>query len=441
MKKKELKEAVEGVRKISNTLTGTAKEFADAVVAAFDEAANDEQEHEITDLKNAIEEISARFDKQDEEVANQIASLKQDMLRQISNSSIAQPKLTKKVANEIARAILRSNGKEAIQNNVEKVLKRNDITGLEFNAIVDYTVELKVEDLNPLWRQFHRTMFNKFFYAEGDLKQAAQIAHQWDKVNEGDIEKKIQSLEITPKTITTDYIYKRQRAAFKDLDEIEEAGQIAEFLTWISNELYQLIVDTIVMAILVGDSVNAAGDQVTTFETIGTKTASDSFTTVVKAGDTDLTAFLTAISATSAKDILAGTLRFAADKVWNPRSKHKVAVINSETLTVLASYRYASGGDVDFRSKDEVAALIGVDEIITSDLVASYSDNTGAPIAIFMLPDGYHVKEVKSLDFAYPTYEKNAQNIQKEVNAGGAIHDLLSTAVVKSTSSAEGEGE
>ena len=78
---------------------------------------------------------------------------------------------------------------------------------------------------------------------------------------------------------------------------------------------------------------------------------------------------VTAISATSAKDILTGTLRFAADKVWNPRSKHKVAVINSETLTVLASYRYASGGDVDFRSKDEVAALIGVDEVITSDLV------------------------------------------------------------------------
>ena len=85
MKKKEMKEAVEGLRRISNTLSGTAKEFADAVVAAFDEAANDTDEHEVTDLKNRIEEISARFDKQDEEVANQIAKAKQDMLRQLGS--------------------------------------------------------------------------------------------------------------------------------------------------------------------------------------------------------------------------------------------------------------------------------------------------------------------------------------------------------------------
>lgn len=441
MKKKELKEKVEGLRKISNTLTGTAKDFADAVVAAFDEAADDSEEHEITDLKNAIDEIAARFDEKDKEVAEKIARAKQDMLKQLSNGvDQQQPKLTKKVANEIARAILRSAGREDIRNQVEKVLKRNDITGLEYNAIVDYTIELKVEELNPLWNAFHRTMFNKFYYSQADLTNASHIAKQWDKTSE--LEKKIQQLSVTAKSISTDYIYKRQRAAFKDLDEIEEAGQLSEFLTWISNELYQLIIDTIVMAVLVGDNVNEAGDKITTFETIGTKTTSDAFTTVVNVADLEtatsaLAKFAAAVGATSDRDKAIATLRYASDKIYNPRGKEKWAVLNSETLTALAAYRYADGGDITFRSREEVAALLGVDRILTSDLMAAGMDTAGVQ-AIFLLPDGYHVKEVKSLDFAYPTYEKNVQNFQKEVNAGGAIHDLLSTSVVMLSKSEEG---
>lgn len=98
-----------------------------------------------------------------------------------------------------------------------------------------------------------------------------------------------------------------------------------------------------------------------------------------------------------------------------------MGILNATTLTTISAYRYADGGDVHFRSREEVAAQLGVDEIFTTDLLGD-----GAFIA--MLPDGYWVNEQKAIEVAYPTYEKNVRNFQKEINAGGAIHDLYSVA-------------
>ena len=50
---------------------------------------------------------------------------------------------------------------------------------------------------------------------------------------------------------------------------------------------------------------------------------------------------------------------------------------------------------------------------------------------IVMLPDGYWYNEKNAISVAYPKYEENVMNYQKERNIGGAIHDLFSTAVLK----------
>lgn len=432
MKKKELKEKVEGLRKIANTLSGTAKEFADAVVAAFDEAAQDEEEHEITDLKNSIDEIAARFDKQDEEVAEKIAKVRESILRQIGGGKV-ENKLTKEVANKVAKAIMNSRSRDDVKRNVEAVLKENGISGLSYGAIIDYSLEVKVEDLNPLYTQLHKTYFSKFFYSEIDITNAQQIAKQWDKTNT--TEKAIQELVANAKEITTGYVYKRQQFANEDLDDIEEAGQLAQFLATIRAELRKMVTNLIVTAILVGDTVNATADRVRTFETIGTKTASDAFTTVVKDTDDDLFEYLkgVGVTVTSGSSTLLATARYIADKLYNPESKKTVLVMNKRTLSMLAGYKYTDGGDVSFRKREEIAAQIGVDEIFTTDVMPTTSGNTDAPIFIALIPDGYWVKEKKTIDVAYPTYEKNVQNLQYELNAGGKIHDLLSTAVFVST--------
>lgn len=440
-KKQALQNAVEGVKKIQNTLSGDAREFADAIVGALETLEADEEEHDLSEVMAEIERLRKDAEgaqaQASEDVANRMQKLRNELMAMVGAPDAKGHKLNRKVANEVARAILRSSGKESIENEVGKVLTKNGISGLQAADIVDYAIELKREDLNPIWNMLHKTMYNKFYYGAADLSQAAQIAHQWNKANAEETEKKIQSLSVNIKAVVTDYIYKRQQVAFKDLDDIEEAGNLADFLQFISQELYQMLIDTIVMVILMGDSVNAEGDKITTFEAIGTKEESDAFTSVVDLADEDLAAFLAAIgvdTATDLKNTMLGALRYTADMIWNPRAKRKVAIVNSKTLTQMAAYRYADGGDLIFRSRAEIAEQIGVDEIFTSDLVPYVADPTkveaATPVAIFLLPDGYHVKEVKSIDVAYPTYEKNVRNFQKEINAGGAIHDLLSTSVL-----------
>ncbi len=431
MKKKELKQKVESVRSISNTLSGTAKEFADAVVAAFDEAASDDENHEITDLKNKIEEVAARFAKQDEEVANAIAKAKQDIARQVSNSAAPKDKLTKEVAKEVANAIANCKNREEVRNSVGAILKRNDISGLSYGVIIDYSLNLKIDNDELMYDALHKTRFTKFLYAEVDRTVAAQVAKQWDKASNQD--KAIQQLEAENRTISTKYVYKRQRFAFEDLDDIREDGQLQEFLAEISAELRKSVKNAIVSAILVGDNVNSGSEVINTYETIGTKVASDSFTTVLTSTDQVVTDFLSGLGVTSTQSSLLACARLTASRIWNPVNKKVVIVMHKDTLTAMAGYVVAAGGDVSFRSKEEIAAQIGVDEIYTTDAMPT-TGTANAPIFIALIPDGYWVKEKNVLDVAYPTYEQNANNLQYEIKGGGKIHDLLSTAVFKSGS-------
>lgn len=439
MKKKKL--SVEVINKIAlakkqviNTLSGDASELRDALIALFDELANQEEEFDINQFKSEIETIVAKYSDVPEKTAEAIAQATENVVKRIQNSLPADERLTPAVKNAIAAAILKSHDKADCMNKVGEVLTKNGISGMEFEASVDYVVNWKIEDLNPLFGKLHKTMIAKFFYGEIDLKDADQIAHGWKKTN--NYEKLVEELTVNPKKIDTDYIYKRQQVAFADLDEIEEAGQLTQFLQMISKELDLMIINAIVIAILVGDNVNSADNRVRTFETIGTKTVSDLFTTVIEASDADLSAYMTSLgvgASTPAVSKAMAALKYTRDHIHNPNGKEVVAVMSRGVLSLLSPRIVAAGGDFTFRSKEEVAAELGVDDIYLTDVMPATlaAEEAGKAAVIFMIPDGYWYKEKKSIDVAYPKYENNVQNIQKERNIGGKIHDLLSTAVYR----------
>lgn len=419
-------------QKVINTLSGDASELRDALVALFDDLAAREEDFDINQFKSEIESIVAKYSDVPEATAEAIANAVKRIEDKMTNSLAGKAEIPAKVKNEIAVAILRAHDKVDAKNKAVAIAAKNGISGLEFEAVVDYVVDWKIEDLNPLFGKLHRTLINKFFYGEIDLKEAAQIAHGWLKTNEG--EKLIEELSTNNKKITTDYVYKRQQIAFIDLDEIEQAGQLSQFLAMISKELDLMIVNACVIAILIGDQVNTANNKVHTFETIGTKTTSDLFTAVVKNDDADLAAYFTAIGASSAPAVSQklAVLKFTRDKIHNPNGKEVIAVMSRGVLSSLSPRIVAEGGDFVFRTKEEVAAELGVDDIYLTDIMPANMDQqsgvANVPV-IFMIPDGYWYKEVKTIDVAYPKYEENVQNLQKERNIGGAIHDLLSTAI------------
>lgn len=419
-------------KQVLNTLSGDASELRDALVALFDELAEREEEFDINEFKDEIEKVVANYPQVPEATAEAIAKAVENAIERVTNSVKDTKEMPAKAKNAIAAAILRARDKVDAQNKVREAATANGISGLEFEALVDYVIDWKVEDLNPLFAKLHRTLLNKFFYGEIELDEAEQIAHGWLKSNDG--QKLVQQLTTESKRITTDYVYKRQQVAFVDLDEIEQAGQLAQFLAMVSKELDLMIINACVIALLIGDQVNSANNKVRTFESIGTKTTSDLFTSVVKSSDTDLATYLASVSGQDTPDVSVrlATLRFVRDKIHNPYGKEVIAVMSRGVLSSLSPRIVAAGGDFVFRTKEEIAAELGVDDIyltdvMPADMAAGSADKV--PV-IFMIPDGYWYKEVKTLEVAYPKYEENVQNLQKERNIGGAIHDLLSTAIL-----------
>ena len=395
-------------RRVANAFSEKGQEAADAIRALIDELESAEVEVDETALAEKIQEVLANAEpntKTEEAIANAIAKRMQAI-----TDTVGAKNLSAAVKNQISAAILRAASKEEVKNAVNAVLVKNDVTGLTFEDVVDYAVVESWGDLNPIFKQLHKTFFTKFFYNGQDVKTATLLAKQWDK--SGDTEKKIQEIAVTGKQILTKYIYKRQRAAQEDLDEIEKAGGLTNFLRFINEELDRMIVNTIVMAILIGDNVNELADRVTTFETIGSKNASDLFTKVLNPEGETVTL----------KDF-----RRACDAVKNPNGKRKVAILSTSMLSQISEFKYSGTGTIMYRSTDEVAKQLGVDEVILCDLL----DPEEGIYGIVMLPDGYWYNEKNAISVAYPKYEENVMNYQKERNIGGAIHDLFSTSVLK----------
>lgn len=408
-----------GLKTIANELNDGAKakleEIAAAIVALGEEADEDGKE----EIKARLAQLQADLDKIEAEtaaeVANRIQKLRDELASKVSVN--VKDKFTPEVRKAIANAILDArygvkNTMIAIENvcksNGIAVRTKNDVSGLTFGEIIDYALQLDQESNDEIFDALYKTKRTKFFYGEIDPTNPNNIAKQWDKTSE---EQKLeQELALNGKAISTAYIYKLQALANEDLDDAREAGQEAELLRDIREELTKAVKGLAVRAIFVGDAYNPNGSKVNVFETIGTKTTTDLFTTVV--------------NPVVANTVTLGDLRAAAAAV---KTEKKWAVVTSATKLALAEYLSAAGATPRFLTDTELAEQIGVDRVIDKDFIG---EETGLHAVIFD-PSEYWVKEKNVIDIPFPEYRDNRQGYIYEINMGGAIHGLKSTAVLR----------
>lgn len=421
MKKKYLKNLVAKMRKVANSLSEDARAQWDEMVAAVEELDGDEDEHTITELNDRIAEIEGKYAQQ-EEVANRIQAVRDELAGMVQGAKNVKDKFTPEVRRAIANAIMNSHGVRNTLENIEAVCKqhgievrtkKNSVSGLTFAEVIDYALQLKQENHDEVFDALYKTNRGKWFYGELDPTNPAHIAHQWPKGSE--TQKAEQELAVEGKSINTAYIYKLQCLANEDLDDAREAGEEARLLNDIREELVRAVKGLAVRAILVGDAYNANGSKVTVFETIGTKTASDLFTTIVNPA--------------VANTITLADVRKTAAKV---KTRRKWAFMTEDLKLALATRIYAAGGTEFFFSDEELAAQIGVDRIFAKDCIG---DVEGLHVVI-LDPDEYWVKEKNVIDTAFPEFRDNRQGYIYEINMGGAIHGLESTAIL-----AEAAGE
>lgn len=418
-----MKNVTEKVRKITNTLSGDAREFADAVVSAFEALEAAEEEVSIDDVRAEIEKVAEQFVKPEEveqEVAEAVAKVRESIMREVRGGSMpVAEKITDSVKRQVVNAIAHAQNKSealagidaiAKANGIEIRKKKNDITGLTYGDIIDYAIQVKQDESDEVYDALYKTKVSKMFYAELDDTNAEQIAKQWDKEAGAGVVKDIQSLAAQGKEISTANIYKMQRIANEDMDDAEEAGELNNLIGQVSAELRKAVKAGIVRAILIGDDVNSTGKKITKFESIATKTVTDLHTTV--------------LNPATANTVTIKDLALLAEKV---KTERKWLFVSPELELELREFTYAAGGTPTLIGEDELAAKIGVEKIVKKDYLAGVEGLH----AIILDPDQYWVKEKKETDIAFPQYERNARGFLFELNAGGCIRGLKSTAVLK----------
>lgn len=387
-------------RKVKNAFSEEGADAAAAIRDLIDELENAEIEIDERELAARVEEVIRSFNgNADEELPANVANEFAKRFAELQKTMPVADKLTPAIKNKVAAAILRSRGREEVKNAVDAVLVKNGISGLTFEETVDFAINDNWGASDELFNALRKVRFSKFFYNDKDFNDPDLVAHGWDKTSEN--EKVIQQLTVNGKTITTQYIYKRQQIAFEDLDDIEEEGNTAVFLRWLDDELDRQIINSIV-AVLLGNSTDFT--DITTIEPL------------IGTGVTD--AFRTAVTVVDATGITIAEARAIADAVRSGIGA-KWMVMTQAQLTSLAAFVYAEGGTQMYRSKEEVAAMLGVDRIYVTDKANG---------VVCFIPDEYWVKEKASLQVTYPKYENNVMNYQRERNLGSAVHGLKSIA-------------
>lgn len=392
-------------RKIKNAFSDEGREAADAIIEFIRSLEEREEEVSPEEIYGLVEEfIDAKVD---ERVAKEVANAVSKRMAEIQNAT--KKELPVKVKNQIAMACL-STSKDQIKNEVEKVLVNNGITGLTFGDVIDFAVVDKWGASNRFFDALKKVPFTKFFYTNQDLNDANILAKGWKKTNEG--EKAVQNLTLNGKSINTQYVYKRLPVALEDIDDINASGNASTFFAWLNEELDRQIANTIAKAILTGDAVNSENNQVTSFEAIGTKVATDLFTTVLNPEGGDVT---------------LGDLRRMRASIHNPNGYPVTLCISRSLLDKVSKFVYATGGTEDYRTLDEIKNKIGVEELFITDLIPE----NGNIQAVMLIAEEYWVKEKNSISVAFAKYDNNTQMYQKERNIGGGIHGARSTAVLK----------
>lgn len=387
-------------KQIKNELTEDAAELRRSLLDLLDELANAEIEIDEAELASRVRELIDAYNRDAEnEVPASVADMIATKFAEMQNRMQVSDKLTPAIKNQVATAILRSRNKADIENAVNAVMVKNGISGLSFNDTIDFAINDAWGTSDEMFAALRKVQFSKFFFTDQDFSEPEVVAHGWDKTSE--TEKEIQQLTVQGKTITTQYIYKRQQIAFEDLDDIEESGNTATFLRWLDEELDRQIVNSII-AVMLGNSVDFT--DITTIEPL------------VGTGSTDV--FRTAVTVVDPSNVTFAEARSIVDAVAAGRGA-KWLVMNQAQLTALSAFVYASGGDTIYRSKEEIAAMLGVERIYVTDKANG---------VICFIPDEYWVKEKAALQVSYPKYEYNVMNYQRERNIGAAVHGLKSVA-------------
>ena len=167
-------------KQIKNELTDDAAELRRSLLEMLDELENADVEIDEEELASRVREMIDAYNREDtNEVPAAVANAIAAKFKALQDAMPKSEKLTPAIKNQISAAILKASGKEAIENAVNAVLVKNGISGLSFEAAVDYAISTKWGVNNELFNALKKVQFTKFFYSSQEVSNANVVAHGW----------------------------------------------------------------------------------------------------------------------------------------------------------------------------------------------------------------------------------------------------------------------
>lgn len=417
MKKKHLEKTLNALKSnlAKNAVTPEGQALIDEITAILSDLANDpDVEYNEADI---MAKVTAAASKAGAEAAAEVASSFEKKFKPAKNE------LDVKLARELfGQALLNSagRGKGVFKKEFEGLLAQNKITGLPTLTEVFPEIQTKFEKtsiLSKLRKLGTQNLNIPVSLQEDDSTDVRAQGHTAYDSDGAAVAKVDQILTLTPKSLTLGAIYKK--ISVPKLMSYQ-TGNVGQLMSWLANELIERIDNELQRVILVGDG-RAAGatNKITSFETIGTKTAADAYTVYAEKAN--------------ALPTLAD-VRALVDQMDS--SKPITLYAHPAVITNLQSYQYAAGGAVSYITDEVLANQIGVSEIVRTKMLpgavpAPVVAAAKYPLIIAIQHDsyGYIGSDLFSVD--YEKWDYNQDVLMAEIFAGGGIIKPNASGVLK----------
>ena len=391
---------------MKNTVTPEAQALIDEINSILSELQNDPDiEYSADDLKARISEL----------LATQVAEMENKLKTTFQmKNSVDNVKYRKMFADAMRNAAGR--GKGAFAEEFNKICVKNGITNMPTIVEVFPEILTKFEQTSMLskLRKLGQYSLQIPVSLQDDSEENVRAKGHAVLTNE----KVDQSLVLTPKTLTLGAIYKK--ISVPKLLSYQVQDDTALF-QWLVEELIARIDNEIQRVILVGDGRDSgSANKINSFETIGTKTASDSYTVYKnKAG-------------------ALPTLEDVRDLIDDMSTDRPISIYaNPKMITSLKKYVAASGGSTTYMTDEVLADQLGVAEIIRTRMLTTAipTDTSKNPVLIAMQHDNYGYVGNDLFTVDYEKWDYNADVFLAEIFAGGGIIKPLSTGLITTSKS------
>lgn len=418
MKKKHLVNTLTALKNglAKNAVTPEGSALIDEITAILAELANDpDVEYNEEDILRKVAELAKSAGAEaGAEVAAEVANALKGKVENRTDK--------KKLRGYFAEAMRNAagKGKGAFADEFKDICVKNGITGLPSMLEVFPEIQTKFESTSILSKLRKLGNYSLKFGVSSqadddtDVRALGYTSYDGDGVLQAKVD---QNLILTPKTLSLGAIYKKITIP-KQMSY--ETGNDTALFSWLANELVERIDNEIQRVILVGDGRTVGAlDKITSFETIGTKTADDAYTVYDEVSNALPT---------------LGDVRAMIDQMDN--SKPITLYAHPAVITNMQAYQYASGGAVSYITDEVLASQLGVAEIVRTKMLpgavpAPVTAAAKYPLVIALQHDsyGYVGSDLFSVD--YEKWDYNADVLMAEIFAGGGLIKPLSSGVLK----------